>query len=143
MSSHRISASGDRPYTLQAGGGAFSGYSVPSKRTDGITFQAGGFERIEMTLPSGVRFERRKVKTRSGAWSELLVLVIDGPESSSPAANVTLYGYPAEDAPDQVGGENTNLDVRKPGEQFGPFTYYAEMEVIEAIQLDALRDEKA
>lgn len=134
MSSHRISASGDRPFTLNAGGGPFSAFSVPSKKSDGIAFTASGFKTIEVPLLGNVRVKRVKITTKTHregeepTVSELLVLVI-GDEGNS-NAHLSMHGYPATEE-DGMGPENTNLDIRKPGEQFGAFSYYGSVEVVE------------
>lgn len=148
MSSHRLSASGERPFSLSAGGGAFTAFQIPSKGKDAISFNVSGFSRIEVALPAigNARVEIRRVATgkpRDGVqmYSDFPILVIDDGESGSGSApGVTLCAWPIENRADQEtpGGENTNLDVRRATESFGPTGGYADVQVIETIDITGI-----
>lgn len=145
MSSHRMSASGDRPFTLNAGGGPYSGYSVPSKQTDALNASISGFSKVEIAgLPlDAVKLERIKyrinTREKDAEPTYAYVLVFGGDGKS---VGLSIFGYPSGDS-DNPGPENTNFDIRKPDEKFGAFGYYKDdMEVVQSVTLEELLAEE-
>jgi len=140
MSSHRISASGDRPYTLQAGGGALTALQVPAKATDGAQVTIGGAGRVEIQLSNVARVERRLEQRRADTEPvETYWLVIeaevpearkeDGSPYPRPGVGATVF----VSAPDQGNGTlHTNVDVRKHEPGGWPSWYLESSEVQEA-----------
>lgn len=115
MSSHRLSVSGDRPYTLSSGG-AFEAVQYNAKAGDRAQVLASNFGEIVAVLPQTAVIERYKVPAWSHrddkqhtddkgepVFSEYVILRIPGP------AGITLMCLQPE-------GQNmphTNVDVRK------------------------------
>lgn len=139
MSSHRISASGDRPFSLSAGGGQQTGLSVPSKRTDAFTFNATGFAKIELGLFGDVHIDQYRVTNRAYKEGEeptvSTILVLRVGDGESAQHGLQIYGEPVEDAEEQVGGENTSLDLRRRPERFGPTVFYEKAELVSSINV--------
>lgn len=133
MSSHRISASGDRPTTITSGG-PFGAWQVPSQRTDAINANLSGFSKFEAVLGGDARIEWREVKRNTSSQEEeqtfvFPVLVIEN-------GSLQVFGWPSGDA-EVPGPENTNIDIRKPDERFGPLSYYGEATVVETLPISA------
>jgi hypothetical protein len=116
MSSHRLSVSGERPYTLTAGGGPMSACQFPAKTEDGIHVQLGGVTAEIPLFPvpqyattdnpeqrPSVRIERRVYREGPGKGETVMhVLVLEG--TLNVWATSPLHGMP-----------HSNIDVRKPG----------------------------
>jgi hypothetical protein len=117
MSSHRLSASGDRQYSLTAGGGAFTAMQVPSKTTDRARITAQSFGRIVMQLPAaGVRLERYRHRDSE---SVVQFLIIAGVPYDTVRDGETVQvrgpvGITFDAEPGEVNSwPHTNIDVRR------------------------------
>lgn len=138
MSTHRLSGSGNRQYTIAAGGGAMTGATLNALQGDRITGSLGSLTEFHLMLPpKGAEIRRMTRKTRDGEDEEFLVLVIesqshyetkDGPVRA-PGVHVSF------DAISGGGHPHTNFDVRKDDEKV-PFDYYAaNAETVEVIPI--------
>lgn len=109
MSTHRLSASGDRPFVLNAGGGSFQAFSLNAKAGDGMQVDIGS-EELLVVLPSrGVKLERFQLS--DGAIIQ--VLRIEGNENEiegekyRSSTQLTITGANDKSHP------RSNVDVRK------------------------------
>lgn len=120
MSSHRLSVSGERPYSHSAGGGPMSAVQYTSKPGDSAIAALNSFEEIVTILPQGSVVEKTRVLLGDGRDdTEYLVLRVRGPEydahdgsgKRTDPISLTMhcFGFPQE----RNVYPHTNLDVRR------------------------------
>lgn len=136
MSSHRLSVSGERQYTITAGGGPYTAAQMNSKGGDAFVANFGSIGEIVAILPQTARIER--IKTKTG--SEYIVLRVPGPmydqEDGEPVqgtVSLTLHGIPAIGQPNAM--PHTNVDVRKHDGRDPMEAFAKDHEVYETIEL--------
>lgn len=133
MSSHRLSVSGERPYTITAGGGPHSSAQFPSKPEDRVSAQLGQVGSIRALLPNTARVERYQAKGGGTIYS---VLVVEGQEwehdgrKGRNLVNVTLIGVP-----EATNHPLSNVDVRKDDGKDPLYLVIGDMELVETVEL--------
>lgn len=140
MSSHRLSVSGDRPWTHSAGGGVASAMQYSAREGDGVQFSLSSVAEITVPLEGGARIEKRRYEGRRGSDDSVLetyVLVMD--RASFEAAG---YGGHASFSINVLGRTETgypvtNVDVRKRplDEPDNAWAGWGEHEVLGSVQI--------
>lgn len=135
MSSHRLSVSGERQYTITAGGGSHTAAQMNAKPGDGFVATFGSIGEIVTVLPPSARIER----LRNADGSEYIVLRVPGPmlQEDEPAVQgtvyLTLHGIPA--IGQELAMPHTNVDVRKHDGRDPMEAFTKGYEVCETIEL--------
>jgi hypothetical protein len=130
MSSHAISGSGQRQYTLSAGGGSMTRCQLDSRDEDRANVQLGGLGQIAAMISLSDQSTVRLQRWRSSHGYDVIVLVVDGSDTEFETAggerhtgrsvvNVNVVGRPTGEFSDAQNMPHTNLDLRRgSGEAF-------------------------